>query len=529
MDRDTWLAYFENAPAPVRFYLMDPQSKEYEAQAQQALAYDYDAWVRLMDLVWELVFEHLPKLEFREQLKPLIGARKLEDVERELLLRVVLPIADMVAWDVDSRLLELGVSSTILQNTFRVSLRPVSYGAAARRIANLARMSVLTEEVARRLREVLVSYIKGVRGIDDVKMVLTRTQEGGGLGFTQEQAQEYTSQMDQFLSSTQVMSEEAFANWFANYQREMSALQASRDHAPLASKAAPSTEEEEIAAHALGTPTKTDSSLLQQAIQSALTRVELPTLDDYLLRRLENIVSTRLRDVRNTLQVKEVLQRDAKVGGVGLDEGEAERVTNIIETVYLETRTQIATEEKQKIDTITQEQQLKIDERRKRESEEHAEWYQSKVRDQGPDSGVEALKALREQSMQPGTARSLSQPSAAMDGVRAPTRLTGLSEELGMFTLADFRRLGRTPEQTTEKLKQKFDTLKNESFERWTEAIQAWRKSPLQQLYLTLVADSFATGKPVAQLAEERRQQNQEVPTPEELGAILLLNNMVQL
>jgi hypothetical protein len=50
----------------------------------------------------------------------------------------------------------------------------------------------------------------------------------------------------------------------------------------------------------------------------------------------------------------------------------------------------------------------------------------------------------------------------------------------------------------------------------------------LQQLYLRLVADSFATGKPVAQLAEERRQQNQDVPTPEELGAIMQLNSHVQ-
>ena len=115
-----------------------------------------------------------------------------------------------------------------------------------------------------------------------------------------------------------------------------------------------------------------------------------------------------------------------------------------------------------------------------------------------------------------------------MDSVRAPTRLSSLSDEFATLTLADFRRIGRTPEQAMEKLLQKFETLKQESFERWSEGVQSWRRSPLQQTYLKLVADSFATGKPVAQLAEERRQQNQDVPTPEELGAILQLNNHVQ-
>jgi hypothetical protein len=525
MDQNAWLQYFDNAPSPVRFYLMNPRSQEAEAQAQQNLAYDNDAWVRIMDAVWELLFEHLGKIEFRERLKLLAGDRKTDEVEREILLRIVFPLGDLAVWDVDSRLLELGVASTVLQNAFRISLRPISYGAAARRIATLAHLSVLTEEIARRLREVLVSFVKGVRGTEEVKEVLQRKQEEGGLGFTREQADAYVKQMEDFLGTTQVMSEEAYGEWFTIYQREMSALQAARDHAPVATTTGPKTEEEEIAAQAAITPTRAEDPSLQAGIDLALQRIALPSLGDYLQKRLENVISTRLRDVRNVIQVKEILSRENKVGGMGLDASETERIANIIETVYQETRVQIAQEEKTKIDTIREQQTRKMEERRKRDSEEHAAWYQDKIRDQSSIGGWEALKALREQAVPPGAATA-GRPT--MDAVRAPTRLSGLGEEFANLTLADFRRIGRTPLQAAEKLSEKFETLKQESFERWTEGVQAWRSSPLQQMYLRLVADSFATGKPVAQLAEERRQQGQEVPTPEELGAILQLNNHVQ-
>lgn len=530
MDRDAWLGYFDNAPSPVRFYLTNPRSQQAESQAQTNLAYDNDAWARIMDLVWELLFEHLGKLEFRQQLKALAGDRKPEDVEREVLLRVVFPLADMVAWDVDSRLLELGVASTVLQNAFRISLRPVSYGAAARRIATQAHLSVLTEEIARRLRELLVSFVKGVRGTDEVKEVLQRKQEDGGLGFSEEQADAYIKEMEEFLATTQVMSEEAYGDWFTMYQREMSALQTAHDH-ELANPVStgPKTEAEEIAGHAITTPVKSEDPSLQAGIDLVLQRSALPAMEDYLQKRFVNVISTRLRDVRNLIQVKELLLREVKVGGMGFSEVEAERITNIIESVYLETRVQIAQEEKSKIEEIKQQQSQKMDERRKRESEEHAAWYQEKIHDQSPEAGWEALKALRDQAVAPGaTEQGIAPSRPTMDSVRAPTRLTSLTQEFGMLTLADFRRMGSTPEKAMDKLLEKFETLKQENFERWSEGVQAWRSSPLQQMYLRLVADSFATGKPVAQLAEERRQQSQDVPTPEELGAILQLNNHVQ-
>src|SRR5574337_913163 len=220
MDRDTWLKYYEQSPAVVQDYLLDRKSSDAEAVAQSALAYDNDAWDRVMDVVWERVFEKLSRPEFRERITKLAGDRKPDDVERTVLFHVVLPLADLVAWDVEDRLQELGMPLGEVQSAWRISLRPVSYGAAVRRIAAQAKISILGEELFRRLRELLVSYLKGVRTIEQVKEMLIRGQSEGGVGLSRDQADAYTKTLVEFLSSTQVMSEQEYAEWFTRFQNE---------------------------------------------------------------------------------------------------------------------------------------------------------------------------------------------------------------------------------------------------------------------------------------------------------------------
>jgi len=120
-------------------------------------------------------------------------------------------------------------------------------------------------------------------------------------------------------------------------------------------------------------------------------------------------------------------------------------------------------------------------------------------------------------------------PVPTLDTVRAPMRLVGLNEELAGMTMAEFRRLAKTPQDAAAKILQKLQTLQEESFERWTEGVEAWRESPLQQQYLKLVTESFSSGKPVAQLVEEKRALDPSLPSGEELSAIIQLNSQIQL
>ncbi len=120
------------------------------------------------------------------------------------------------------------------------------------------------------------------------------------------------------------------------------------------------------------------------------------------------------------------------------------------------------------------------------------------------------------------------QAKPSMIDIVPPMRLSGLGDELKSMDIETFRRQAKTPEQAAEKIYQKLETLKRENFERWTDGVAAWRSSPLQQQYLRLVTESFSTAKPVAQLVEEKRKIDPNLPTAEELGAIIALNARIQ-
>lgn len=548
MDRTTWTRYFDAAPVAVQDYLLDDLSVDQEQHAQTKLAYDHDAWDRLMDVVWELVFVGLSRQEFRTKIGQLAGDRKPEEVEQALLLNVVLPLADMVSWDVETRLQELGTPMSDIQIVPQISLRPVSYGGAARRIASQAKISLLGEEMIRRLREGLMSYLKGVRTIEQMKELLQRSQSDAGLGLSPDQANKFCEAMLAFVSTTEVMSEQEYADWLTNKEREATIMQAEAMGTPL-----PKTDEEEAAALAASAP-KGERTKIDDVVDQVMAEVAVPNLEEYIQKRLRNVISTRVRDVRSSIQTRSILERESKVGGVGLEAAEAQRVAGVIEKAYESSREQIMNEEKTAIQATLATQQIKIDERKKRDSEEHAKWFEEKTKKaQAEDAMRKAAFGIGVQAppadLTPGQAAfaaaatnmkgvnvKLSSPSMAatdtrpsMDDVRAPVQLVGLAEELGNMGLAEFRRLAKDPVQAEQKILQKLETLKAESFDRWTEGVEAWRRCPLQQQYLRLVTESFSSGKPVAELAGEKRKQDSALPSGEELAAIISLNSQIQL
>ena len=528
MTREKWLEFFNQLPPAAQDYLLDPSSGVNEDTAETNLAYDNDAWERVMDIVWELLAQKQDIQTFEEELKKVAGDRKPEEVERELLLYIVLPLADLIPWDVEVRLQELGTSLSLIQSIHRVSLRPVSYGAAVRRIASEAKISILSEETIRKLREILVSYIKGVRTDAQVLEILQRSQEGGGLGLENSQAERYLQTMTDFLVSTQVMSEEDYARWYQEYLLDAeSASQAGAEETALKKTGEQSGGADfDVAGMRVR---RSNNTALEEAIDAAITRIGELKGDGYLLKRLHNLISTRLRDVRNSAQTKEALLRDEKVGGLGLLTEEAERISGIIEEAYKTHHVAIEDFQRQRIQQTVDEQKQKIATRKQRDSEEHAEWYREKVQTGSSDDLSAQLRSMMASAKSAGGVTSA--PSTSMQDVRSPLRLTGLSEELGTMTIEAFRRQSKDPNQAANTILQKLDLLKKESFEGWTEGIQAWRRSPLQQQYLNLVTESFKQGLPVAELVEKKRAQDPStaLPTSEELGAIVALNSKLQL
>jgi hypothetical protein len=519
MKRDQWLAFFDAQPGAVQNYLLSQEATDRELQAQTALAYDNDAWDRVMDVVWDLVFLKTSRGEFTNRIRGLAGDRKPDMVEKTVLQWVILPLADLVIWDVETRLMELGVPQSEIQSAPRISLRPVSYGAAARRIAALAKISLLDEGITARLREIVISFIKGVRDAAQVTALIQRPQAEGGLGFAKPQAEAYVKQMQDFLVTTQVMSETDYAEWFQNEQHE--AEQESAQLAATAAKTGDKATEGLIGEQ----KARVVDPVLEAGIDETVKNINLAQpLPEHLQTRLRNLISSRLRDVRNREQVLAVLQREEKVGGMGFEAAEAERIETVIDAVYKDKRMSVEEEAKQKIVAVQEEQKKKMEERRERESQEHAEWYRQKVLS---SKGDEALRQIIAEGARKAPAAT-NAPRPSVDGITGSNKLTDLASELRQMDIEAYRRLSRDPKQAEQRVIEKLETLKRESFDRWTEGVEAWRSSALQKQYLKLVTESFASGKPVADLIEEKRKADPGLPTAEELASIIELNGKIQ-
>jgi hypothetical protein len=67
----------------------------------------------------------------------------------------------------------------------------------------------------------------------------------------------------------------------------------------------------------------------------------------------------------------------------------------------------------------------------------------------------------------------------------------GPVEEIRSYTLPEFRRLSANPMEAIARFKQKFLNLREESFLLFTNALSAWRESPLYMSYINKVVESL--------------------------------------
>lgn len=113
---------------------------------------------------------------------------------------------------------------------------------------------------------------------------------------------------------------------------------------------------------------------------------------------------------------------------------------------------------------------------------------------------------------------------AKVDDVVYRTRLIGPIEELSGMDLVNFHRLSPKPRVAVDKIKSKIELLGGEGHAKKMQGVQAWQKSPLNQLYVAILNEGIKKIMPVKKIIEERQKNNLEVLTPDEFQEIMEFN-----
>lgn len=115
-----------------------------------------------------------------------------------------------------------------------------------------------------------------------------------------------------------------------------------------------------------------------------------------------------------------------------------------------------------------------------------------------------------------------------MDDIRYEAKALSPVEELRYFTLVNFRRLDPDPVKAMEKIKSKLELLGKENYSKKIEGISAWNESPLNRLYLAVCRRSLEEGMQLSAVLERELQKDKNFLRPEELSAIINLNQSLK-
>ena len=111
---------------------------------------------------------------------------------------------------------------------------------------------------------------------------------------------------------------------------------------------------------------------------------------------------------------------------------------------------------------------------------------------------------------------------------QASHALVGTVEELGRFTLVDFRHLDPSPAIAAAKVHALFTALERESFARRAAGLSAWRSSELYALYTAMGSESMVAKQPMEAVAAQRVARGQPALTVAEFEAIMDLNQQLR-
>lgn len=112
-----------------------------------------------------------------------------------------------------------------------------------------------------------------------------------------------------------------------------------------------------------------------------------------------------------------------------------------------------------------------------------------------------------------------------MHDIKPMPKVMGPLEELQFLDIVNFRRLGKTPAESTAKIFAKIKLLEEDGYDKMVAGVHAWRQSLVNRLYLALVREAVNKNRPLQAELADRQKENKESLNWEEIQAIMALNS----
>jgi len=325
--------------------------------------------------------------------------------------------------------------------------------------------------------KVLTTFLRGVRSRIDTRLVLEKPEKSGGLGLSQEE-------VDHLIKTT--------INYIANLETEPPKEE------KFSVESTPLTQSDDLTK--LITKEKTEKEAefnLKKEIEAGRTpSIPAPEKIKKIEGRKEEIKRIEEKKEDKPKEEKEEIKDDRMSFAPPPKKG-------LMNQIFKTPKKEKSEEEKQKIkEAPKKEQEPKTEEKQiKTEEKKEEKIWSSKPRpvsDSGSKKKIEDIKT-------------------------AP-KVMGPIDELKYLSLVNFRRLSEEPQEATLKIRKKIELLEKDGFDKKIKGILAWKKSPVNRLYILLGQEAVKKGISLQKLTEERLEKNKESLSWEEVRAVMDLN-----
>lgn len=244
-------------------------------------------------------------------------------------------------------------------------------------------------------------------------------------------------------------------------------------------------------------------------------------LGDDIQGRLQRVIASRLRSIRDLVETRTVLSRPVPDGGIGLDESQVNAIIELTENY------------RKRIEDGSLKKEIEAAQRKKQQEEQQQADAQKKIQEKFAQKEAVLAERSKQQttSAETQTTPTISRPVRKQGGlsdVQAPSQLVGPMEELGEMSLEEWRNFGPDMNIRVQKIREKIDLVAEDSYEDRAKAIDAWKASPLYKLYVEIGHKSMEEEGGVEKVIAQHEGGSDKTLTVEEFDAIVDFNRSIQ-
>ena len=250
--------------------------------------------------------------------------------------------------------------------------------------------------------------------------------------------------------------------------------------------------------------------------------------------RLLTIILARLKDVRDSNETREILARDAALGGMSFDEQKINILLPLLDAEFKKIQEHLKSEQEEKIAASRREEEG----RRKKAAEASHQAEQAVLdkrfkelvgkRGENKTAPLPLKKGERERDLKPLIPSLAESEHPKVQDIKPAHKLIGPVEEIGALTLINFRQLAPSAADAAKRIREKVEALKTDSLKKWQEGIAAWHASEPSKLYLKLLGQALRERKSIKQVAIDRQSRGEPFLSGEEIDAIMTLNKQLR-